>query len=295
MKGVGNTDRRSFIKKIIQFALAHKVLSIGIPGTALGTGLIEHETRDLTLRKLDIAVAEWPKILNGYKIAHLSDLHLETLQITPDSIAHLSNSLDPDLLVITGDIISSRGDINRVDKYLSPLKAKDGKFVVMGNNDYSHFSRTLFQRYIRRLESLGFQVLLNSAKQVTSRNSRFWVIGVDDPATAHDDVELAFAKVPDDGLPRIVLAHSTDCIDDLYSRRVDLLLAGHTHGGQVRLPIIGAPIKNTLLATEGIDRDYHLIGGINVYISRGIGTSIMPLRIGVKPEVVGITLKAKFL
>ncbi len=199
----------------------------------------------------------------------------------------MSNSVNPDLLVITGDIIQTRADISQVINFLEPLKAKDGKFFVMGNNDYEHFSRTHFKRYVRLLQSLGFSVLINAAEKV---KGRLWVVGIDDPATAHDDVDLAFSKVPGDGLPRIVLAHSTDCIDDLYPRRVDVFLTGHTHGGQVLLPFYGAPVRNTLLAEEGIYAGYHLINGIHTYINRGIGTSGIPIRIGVSPEIAAITL-----
>jgi uncharacterized protein len=290
---VSSTDRREFFKKAGQFALSHRILSIGLPSTALGVVAAEYETRDLTLNKLSLQLQDWPKGLNGYKIAHLSDLHLESLKIPTEQIVEMSNSIDPDLLVITGDLIEARGDISRVIKVLSPMKAKDGKFFVMGNNDYQHFSRTHFKKYIKELECMGFSVLINSAEKVTRGNDSFWVVGVDDPATAHDDVELAFSTVHEDGLPRIVLSHSTDCIDDLYPKRVDLFLAGHTHGGQVVLPFVGPPIRNTLLAEEGIYEGYHLVNGINVYISRGIGTSGIPVRIGSKPEVAGITLQAK--
>jgi uncharacterized protein len=266
------------------------LLSFGLPGAALGVGVAEYDTRDLTLERIGLKLTDWPKQLDGYKIAHLSDLHLESLKIPAEEIANLSNSIEPDLLVITGDIIETRGDISKVINFLDPLRAKDGKFFVMGNNDYQHFSHTHFKRYKSLLQSMGYSVLINSAEKV--RDS-FWVVGVDDPATAHDDVDLAFSKVPEDGLPRIVLAHSTDCIDDLYPRKVDLLLTGHTHGGQVVLPFLGAPVKNTLLAEEGIYAGYHLLNGINTYINRGIGTSGVPIRIGANPEVVGITLLCK--
>ncbi len=288
-----STDRREFFKKTWQFALSHKLLGFALPGGAAGAALADLETRDLKLRELHLSLEDWPLALNSYKISQLSDLHLESLQLKAEKIAGMSNSLDPDLLVITGDLISSRGDMNKVVQFLSPLKAKDGKYFVMGNNDYAHFSHTLFKRYVRLLESLDFHVLINAAAKVKSRGAEFWIVGVDDPATAHDDVDLSFSKVPEDNLPRIVLAHSTDCIDDLYSRKVDLFLAGHTHGGQVQLPFIGPPIRNTLLAEEGIYEGYHKVNGINVYINRGIGTSGIPIRIGVKPEVTSITLTSK--
>lgn len=247
----------------------------------------------MTLRQFTLPLKDWPKELNGYKIVQLSDLHLETLQISINKIAAMANSLNPDLLVITGDIASSRSDLLKVKQALAPLKAKDGKFAVFGNNDYDHFSHTQFTEYVGFIRSMGYDVLLNAAAKVTVKGKSFWIVGVDDPATAHDDVPKAFAQVRNDGLPRIVLAHSTDCIDGLYGRDVDLLLTGHTHGGQIKLPFIGPPIRNTLLAQEGIYAGFHVVNGINVYISRGIGTSVVPLRIGVRPEVTGFTLVNK--
>lgn len=290
MEGDTELDRREFIKRGLQFAAGHKVLSVAVPGGALGVGVAEYETRELTLTKLTLPLKRWPQALNGYTIVQLSDLHLETLQIKAERIVTLCNRLNPDLLVITGDIISASSDLSKLGAYLKHLKAKDEKVIVMGNNDYSHFSHTLFRRYVKTLNGLGYTVLINSATKIKHSSGVFWLVGVDDPATAHDDVDLSFASVENDGLPRLVLAHSTDCIDGLYQYGADLLLTGHTHGGQIKLPFIGPPLRNTLLANQGIYEGYHLINGLPVYISRGIGTSVIPLRLGAIPEITLLTL-----
>ncbi|MDA8440830.1 MAG: metallophosphoesterase [Peptococcaceae bacterium] len=276
-----------------RLVVSHKVISTIVPVGAASLGWADYETKDLTLHKLRLELPNWPHQLNGYKIVQLSDLHLETLHIKLKAITELANSQKPDLLVITGDIATARSDLNHVTQALAPLQAKDARIAVMGNNDYAHFSHTQFDEYLRHIASLGIRVLINEAVKVTSGTHAYWVVGVDDPATAHDNVPLAFAQVPNDGLPRLVLAHSTDCIDGLYNRKVDLFLTGHTHGGQIVLPLIGAPIRNTLLAEEGIYAGYHVINGIRVYINVGIGTSGIPLRIGVKPEIAVFELYQK--
>lgn len=164
--------------------------------------------------------------------------------------------------------------------------------MVMGNNDYSHFSRTLFNRYIELLQGIGWIPLINDAEQL--KNLDLWVIGVDDPATAHDDVTQSYdklAKRASSEAPfRLVLSHSTDSLDDIAKYGADLLLTGHTHGGQIRIPGMKPLITNTYLGDKGIYEGYHVIQGVPLYINRGIGESGIPLRFNVPPEIAIFTL-----
>lgn len=288
-----NISRRSFFRGIGGFLANHWLLST-LPLGGVGVfGYARHETLTLKRETWDLFYPKLPTALEGKMICQLSDLHLETLRISPDRIAQIVMAQKPDILVITGDIISTRTDLDKLNSYLGGLTATYGKFVVMGNNDYSNLSHTLFKRYIQQFQLLGWTPLLNNASFLSSLN--LWVIGVDDPATAHDDVDLAYQKVFSSRSPstppfRLVLAHSSDCLDDVAKNGAELLLTGHTHGGQIRFPGRRPLITNTYLGDLGFYEGYHVINDIPLYINRGIGESILPLRFNVPPEIAFFTL-----
>lgn len=291
--------RRGFFRRVTGFLASHWLLTTLSFGTAGVFAWSWHDTVSLKLENWDLFYPNLPQKLAGKKLGHLSDLHLESLPISPEKLAQAVNSQKPDLLVITGDVISTRTDLDKVLPYLGQLNAPYGKYIVMGNNDYSHFSRTLFKRYLNLLKSIGWIPLLNASEFVPSLN--LWIIGIDDPATAHDDVPKAFAAVESaltqpSGVQtpqapfRLVLSHSTDCLDDVIQYGADLLLTGHTHGGQIRLPKLKPLVTNTYLGDEGIYEGYHVIEGIPTYINRGLGGSTVPLRLNVPPEIAFFTL-----
>ena len=288
-----NLSRRDFFRGIGGFVANHWLLTT-LPLGGVGVlSYARHDTLDLKRERWDLYYPNLPTSLEGKTICQLSDLHLESLRISPERIGKIVMAQKPDLLVITGDIISTRTDIDKLETYVGGLTANYGKFVVMGNNDYSHLSRTLFKRYLQQFQDLGWTPLINNALFLSSLN--LWVIGVDDPATAHDDVDLAYQKVPLDLTPstapfKLVLAHSTDCLDDVAENGADLLLTGHTHGGQIRIPGFQPLITNTYLGDHGIYEGYHVMNGVPLYINRGLGESSIPLRLNVPPEIAFFTL-----
>lgn len=287
-------SRRNFFRGIGGFIANHWLLS-SIPLAGAGVlGWAEYDTLTLKRQNWDLYYPNLPVALEEKTICQLSDLHLESLRISPDNIRQTVMAQKPDLLVITGDIISTRTDLDKLDPYLDGLTAPYGKFVVMGNNDYSHLSRTLFKRYLQQFKNLGWTPLLNDASFLPSLN--LWVIGIDDPATAHDEVDLAYQKVTSSQASatnppfRLVLAHSTDCLDDVARNGAELFLTGHTHGGQIRLPGLKPLITNTYLGDLGFYEGYHVINQVPLYINSGIGESMLPLRFNVPPEIAFFTL-----
>lgn len=282
-----NISRRTFLSRVGGFIANHWLLSTLPLGSAGVLGWAEHDTLTLKREHWDLYYPDLPVALQGKTICQLSDLHLESLRISPERIEQVVMAQKPDLLVITGDIISTRTDLDKLDPYLKRLTATCGKYVVMGNNDYGNLSHTLFKRYLQQFQTLGWTPLLNDASFLSSLD--LWVIGVDDPATSHDDVDLAYQKVLTPSF-RLVLAHSTDCLDDVAKYGAELLLTGHTHGGQIRLPGFQPLITNTYLGDHGIYEGYHVINGVPLYISRGLGESIIPLRFNVAPEIAFFTL-----
>lgn len=290
-------SRRRFLRQIGGLLFGHRLLT-GVSAGGIGTlAWAEHDTRALEKNSWELSYPSLPQALEGKTILHLSDLHLESLQFSPAQIQRAFPSLQPDFIFFTGDLISARSDLDQVENYLGPLQAAHGKYFVMGNHDYSHFSHALFTRYLELIRSLGWAVLINDAAYLSDFS--LMIIGVDDPATARDDTEKAYAQArgllpPDSSASapfRLVLTHSTDCLDDVTRYGgADLLLAGHTHGGQIRIPGFKPFFTNTYLGRHGIYEGYHVVQNVPLYISRGIGTSQFPLRWGALPEVTLFTL-----
>jgi hypothetical protein len=285
-KTAPSISRRSFLKGVGAWMAGHHMLSAGLVS---GSGILAwsgYSTLELKEEIWDLYYPELPPSLDGKIIVQLSDLHLERLALSSEKIITMVNSASPDLIVLTGDLISARSDLPRVPTYLQGLNARYGKYMVMGNNDYSHFSRSLFKRYQELLTGLGWVTLINDSEYL--KDLDLWIIGVDDPATAHDDVPKAYAKLLESSGSssfRLALAHSTDCLDGILEFGAELFLTGHTHGGQIRLPGMRPFITNTFLGDMGIYEGYHVIEGIPLYISRGIGESSIPLRLNVPPEI----------
>jgi uncharacterized protein len=285
-------SRRTFLKGIGSWTLGHWLSSTAIVGAGGAIAWAGHDTLTLKKEVWDLNYPALPSELDGKIVVQLSDLHLENLPLSPEIISTAVNSVSPDVIVLTGDLISERSDLTKVAAYLQPLKARYGKYMVMGNNDYSHFSRTLFKRYLELLITMGWTPLVNDSEYVKALN--LWVIGVDDPATAHDDVPKAYSKLIGNSTTststtaspfRLVLAHSTDCLDGIFEYGAELFLTGHTHGGQIRLPGMKPFVTNTFLGDQGIYEGFHVIDGIPLYINRGIGESGIPIRFNVPPEV----------
>lgn len=285
-------SRRTFLQGIGGFIANHWLLTALPIGGAGVLGWAQYDTLVFKREHWHLSYPSLPNSLNGKKICQLSDLHLESLRISAEDIRQAVMAQKPDIIVITGDIINTRTDLDKLDSYLGSYTAPWGKYMVMGNNDYSHLSRTLFKRYLKKLESLGWIPLINDSAYLANLN--LWIIGIDDPATAHDDVDLAYKKVSPLNTPksdfRLVLAHSSDCLDDVASYGADLLLTGHTHGGQIRLPGLDPLITNTYLGDLGFYEGYHIINEVPLYINRGLGESSIPLRLNVPPEISFFTL-----
>jgi hypothetical protein len=241
----------------------------------------------------EVSVPRLPRELDGLRILHLSDLHVhpgsDLAWQTPELVAGVPH----DLVCYTGDFIDVDRDLPDLARLLARMPS-GAAYAVLGNHDHIPFGRahlkggndTAALRAI--LAGVGIRVLTNEARPLF--DGALYLAGVDDPATDRDDLDRAFAAVPASACT-VLLAHSPDVVLRLGERRPDLILAGHTHGGQVRLPIVGMLVTMSQLPR-------HLVTGlvryqdIPLFISRGIGYSGMPIRIGSPAEVALLTLRA---
>ena len=242
----------------------------------------------LKLTHNNIHLTDLPDKLNGIKILHLSDLHIESINGLVDNVIDTIRSLQPELTVITGDFRARTfGSVQPSLLMMSRIRqAINGDcFAVLGNHDSI--------RMMPALESMRIQVLLNESVNLVINNQRVSIIGVDDPSHYQcDNLRLALgaanltATKPE---LTIFLAHSPDCIDEASQAGLDIYFCGHTHGGQICLPG-GRPLHKWL------DKKWRYCSGrwkkANTcgYTSRGVGTSIAPARFNCPPEITLHTL-----
>jgi len=245
--------------------------------------------RWVTTRKFDVVVHGLPPEFDGYRVAQLSDLHIGGF--TPPrwgkAWAEISNAASPNLVVVTGDMVSSgvdfHGDIAHV---IGSLRADDGVFVSMGNHDYFGDGEPL----ITLLRSKGAVVLRNEGRTVTRGDASLFVAGVDDTWTRRADLARALeGRMP--GVFTLLLAHDPALFPAAAQRGANLVLSGHTHGGQVALPFFPKFLSLGKLAHRfhlGLYRD----GNSTLYVHPGLGTTGPPIRLGVAPEIAILTLRA---
>jgi len=251
------------------------------------------EPARLVTKEKAIKIENWPVELRGLKIAVLSDLHVGGWFIDDKKlrlIVERTNELHPDLIVILGDYMSGEGWISHrvVPEVFGPLlkdfRAPLGVYSVLGNHDWWWDG----DRVKRGLETNGIKVLDDEVVEIKTRGSSFWLVGLADYWTRPQNIEATIAKTPINA-PVIALTHNPD-IFPRVPQRVQLLLAGHTHGGQVQLPLVGSLVQSSDYGQRYLQGDV-FENGHQVYVTTGIGTSIMPIRFGVPPEIVLLTLE----
>ena len=263
------------------------------------------EPWDLRVTRYDIPIADLPDSLVGLKLVQLSDTHMGPripASFIREAVAK-AIALSPDIVLLTGDYVHNGPQwIAPAATLFEPLVAP-GRVVVgvLGNHDWWAGG----ERMSEALATIGVRMIDNSrcffdraSRTLTSdlnssRQDQLCLCGVGDLKEDRVDFDAALAGVPE-FMPRLMLAHRPDTAElpELHSSRpprIDLMLCGHTHGGQVRLPIIGTPM---VPSRYGSKYAAGLVRGpaCRVLISRGVGMSILPLRFGVPPEIVEITL-----
>ena len=241
----------------------------------------------ISVERQEIYLRRLPKALDGFRIVHLSDLHYGPFT----DARHLrraieaANDLNPDLIALTGDYISQE----RI--YAAPcaglvgrLKARNGVFAVLGNHD--HWTDAKLVTDLFRTE--GIRVLINEGLRLDVDNESFWLAGVDDAMVGLEDLSLALAGSGEIEM-KLLLAHNPVILRRAARADVDLVLSGHTHGGQVTI----RPEKNR----SGRPRKRMLRGlgrraNTQIYVTRGLGTVVLPIRYGCPPEVSLLELRS---
>ena len=287
--------RRSFVRYAAYAAASFPFLGASY---ALAAGRFRYQ-----VSKVDVPIANLPKALDGMKIVQLSDIHAG--EFMPREEVHravgMANELNADLAVITGDFISGHNDpLEECIAELGNLRAPLGTWGCNGNHEiYANAEDTAQQLFWRH----GMRLLRQESVQIEHRGAKFNLIGVDyqrDNMTSGPRGPMLkdAEHLINDGMPNILLSHNPNSFRRAAELGIELSLAGHTHGGQVKFEIVDHVITPARLITEFVAGLYHLpMNGPSgkaaaLYVNRGLGTLGIPVRLGVPPEITLLTLRA---
>jgi hypothetical protein len=251
---------------------------------------------ELELIERTIKLPRLPDAFAGMKIVQISDFHFQeyTEAMFLEAIVRKVNALAPELVVLTGDFVSSNplpqhiaiklayhcGEI--LSRIECPLR-----YAIMGNHDVLVSARAVTDA----LHTHGIPVLANSFVPLERQGQRIWLAGVEDVLIQRPDLSTALpAAKRRDGEPTILLAHEPDFADYTMGQQVDLILSGHTHGGQILLPFL-PPLMLPDMGRKYVHGLFRLGDGMQLYVNRGIGAVTLPFRFRCPPEITAITLQ----
>lgn len=277
-----NPSRRRFLRAILAGTSAVTVAGLG--GLTWVTLL---EPNWPAVEQVTVGLARLPARLDGLRVVQLSDLHISpyTQQSDIDRAVSLALRQKPDLIVLTGDFVWHDAGLARqlVDP-LRRLRAPLGVFAVYGNHD--HWAG--IRQVAAALDMADITLLENQAIALVSGQERLWLAGIGDVWEEQHDLALALQPVPEEQCT-LLLAHEPDVADQVAAFAVDLQLSGHSHGGQVRLPLVGPPVLPYL--GRKYPQGLYRIGSLQLYTNRGIGVIAPPIRFNCRPEVTVVTLR----
>jgi hypothetical protein len=249
---------------------------------------------ELEIVYLTIKLRRLPDAFAGMKIVHISDFHFEeyTEAAFLDAIVHKVNAAAPDLVVLTGDFVSSKPlprhfsvrlgyqCAEHLSRITCPLR-----YAILGNHDCLVGSHAITDA----LHSHGIPVLANSSVPLERNGQRVWLAGIKDVLEERPDLGAALPAGKAEREPLILMAHEPDFADYAVGRQVDLVLSGHTHGGQILLPLL-PPLLLPDMGIKYVHGLFRMRDGMQLYVNRGIGAVTLPFRFRCQPEITVITL-----
>ncbi|HEX8178944.1 MAG TPA: metallophosphoesterase [Pyrinomonadaceae bacterium] len=245
------------------------------------------EPYQLVVEQQAIRLRRLPAALDHLRIVHLSDIHHSpfTGRTQIERAIETANSLAPDIIALTGDYVSHEREYAApCAELLGRLRARCGVYAVLGNHD--HWTDAALITDLFRAE--GIKVLVNEGMRFEHNGAAFWLAGVDDTMVGLEDLPLALAGSSADEL-KLLLAHNPTILRRAARAGVDLVLSGHTHGGQIawrsERSRSGRPRRRML---RGLGQR----GDTQIYVTRGLGTVIVPWRYGCRPEVSLLELRS---
>ena len=249
------------------------------------------ERFSVAVRRYRVSIRALPAAFEGFTILQLSDLHDKRFGNGGSELLALLGRERFDLVAFTGDlVVGDHPVLTPALELIAGIKEISDCpiYSVLGNHDWRLERGAEFND---RLREAGAPVLDNSSVAIERGNQRLWVIGVDDPVTRRARLRQALSAT-DRHWPRILLAHSPHPYPQAVQRGIDLMLAGHTHGGQVRIPVLGAVFVPAMGFFPRLDYGLYRSGPTSLLVSGGLGESGLPIRFNMRPEVSLITLSS---
>ena len=254
----------------------------------------------LELSTYKINASRLPESFDGYRIAHVSDLHNRQMGKDNEKLLSMLRKAEPDLIAITGDLIDSRS--TKVDvalRFLQEAVKIAPCYYVTGN----HESRVSEYAELKAgMSAIGVTVLEDASVDIRRSDNSITLIGLHDPRFQTASLPVDSKTVTDEKLAAlhtdgagftVVLSHRPELFETYAAHDVDLVLSGHAHGGQIRLPFIGGVVAPHQGLFPEFDAGLYTDGNTNMFVSRGVGNSLFPLRINNRPEVLLIELSSK--
>lgn len=256
---------------------------IGVGSLLTGGAVAEGFVREIASVSVEKVKIQIPNFKGSFHVAHISDIHYGSIGHTPcESLAEKIVSLNTDALVITGDTLSSMKGLEKLSYLIEQCALPC--FCVPGN--WEHYIEWTADDQKRFYNKIGVEFLLNR-NTFAGFGTGINIVGVDDPFTGFDDLEKAM-KGCRPHKPVLLLGHAPLIANHASFRNVDITLSGHTHGGQVRLPLMGALL--TPPGSDGFEMGLYRVNRMKLYVNRGIGTCILPLRFLCPPEITLFTI-----
>ena len=274
-------ERREFISRAIGLTVSAFALK------ASYSGVKNYFAEPIVVTK-NISLTNLPSLFKGFKIVQISDLHIGQLMTgnAVKEIVYQVNSLNPDIIAITGDLVDgSTAKLLKEVTYLKNLKAKRGVFFVTGNHEY--YSGV--SDWIPEIEKMGIEVLSNKSVKIEKGDDYFYLVGVNDHKAKKfgkkhaADFDKAFLNLEDDK-KKILLAHRPIAVKEAFKYGVDLVLSGHTHGGQIW------PFQYLVYLKHPYLKGLYQYKSTKLYVNQGTGCWGPPMRLGSFNEITEITL-----
>ena len=262
-------------------------------GLAIYSGAVARH--EISITHHSIGIRNLPSAFQNLRICQLSDIHLDeyTEPFFLERIVGHVNRIAPDLVLLTGDFVThgsltfvaANHAAHRCAEILKTIQCPE-RYAVLGNHDVVVGARLV----TAALRQQGIPVLRNTAIPLLRGGDRLWIAGTADPGTDRPDLDLTIPSQP--GAPLILMSHAPDFADTVAAHprasMIDLMLSGHSHGGQIRLPFVGPVVLPPMgqKYVEGLFR----FAGMQLYVNRGIGTVGVPFRLNCPPEISTFTL-----
>lgn len=245
--------------------------------------------------ELEVETEGLPAALDGLRVVHISDLHNARFGKDNARLLRALADCDPDIIAVTGDLVDSRrSDVESAMAFMERAAELAPVYYVPGN----HEARlgVVYVRMEERMRKMGVNVLHDAAFLWERDGAHIRIAGLDDPAFRGAGPEAALRMLEDDSYCTLLLTHRPEYFTDYAQSGMELVLAGHAHGGQIRLPFLGgliAPHQGLFPVYDaGLYTTCTEAGKTSMYVSRGLGNSLFPLRIHNRPELVLLRLRA---